>query len=37
MTPTVTLWSDACEYGIEGYNNKGMTWFWSIPPNGMVR
>ena len=30
-TPTVTLWSDTCEYGIRGYNNKGMAWRWYIP------
>ena len=23
-TPTVTIWSDTCEYGIGGYNDKGM-------------
>ena len=31
MTPTVTLWSDACEYGIGAYNEKGMAWCWYIP------
>ena len=32
MAPTVTLWSDACEYVIGGYNDKGMTWLWRISP-----
>ena len=32
MTPTVTLWSDECEYGIRGYNEKCMAWRWRIPP-----
>ena len=32
MTPTVTLCSDDCRYGIEGYNDKGMEWNWHILP-----
>ena len=29
---TVTLCSDVCKYGIRGYNDKGLAWFWHIPP-----
>ena len=28
---SVTLFSDACEYGIGGYNENGITWQWIIP------
>ena len=31
-TPTVTLWSDAYEYRIRGYNYKGISWCCYIPP-----
>ena len=31
-TPKVTLWYDAYKYGIGGYNYKGMTCRWYIPP-----
>ena len=31
-TPTVTLLSYACEYGIRRYNYKYMAWRWHIPP-----
>ena len=30
-TPTVTLWSDSCNYGIGGYNDKVIAWQWRIP------
>ena len=38
-TPTVTLWSDACKYGIGLYNNKGIAWRCYIPPecHGVIR
>ena len=29
--PDMFCWSDACEYGIGGYNNKGWAWQWKIP------
>ena len=32
ITPTVTLYSYACKYGIVEYNNKGMAWSWRTPP-----
>ena len=31
VKPSVTLWSDACEYGIGGYIKNGLTWRWIIP------
>ena len=31
VKPSVTLWSDACEYGIWGYNENGIVWRWRIP------
>ena len=37
MTQKFTLRSDACKYGINGYNEKVMAWQWYPPPNGMVR
>ena len=30
MIPTVTLWSNASEYGTGVYNDKGMAWRWHI-------
>ena len=27
---SVTLWSDTCEYGIGGYSNNGLVWWWRI-------
>ena len=29
---TVTLWSDAWEYGIGGYSNRILAWRWRILP-----
>ena len=29
--PSVTLWSDTCEYGIGGYSENGLAWRWKIP------
>ena len=29
--PDIFCWSDACEYGIGGYNSKGEAWQWEIP------
>ena len=26
VKPSVTLWSDACEYGIGGYSENGLAW-----------
>ena len=26
------FWSDACEFGFGGFNNKGKAWQWQIPP-----
>ena len=31
VKPSVTLWSDACEYGIGGYSENGLAWRWKIP------
>ena len=31
VKPSVTLWSDACEYGIGGYSGNGLAWRWIIP------
>ena len=28
---SVTLWSDAFEYGIGGYSENGLAWRWKIP------
>ena len=28
---SVTLWSDACEYGTGGYSENGLAWQWRIP------
>ena len=30
-SPDMFCWSDACEYGIGGYNSKGEAWQWKIP------
>ena len=30
VKPPVTLWSDACEYGIGGYRDNGLAWGWII-------
>ena len=30
VKPSVTLWSDACEYVIEGYSNSGLACQWRI-------
>ena len=32
MTQKFTLRSDACKYGINGYNEKVMAWRWYPPP-----
>ena len=31
VKPSVTLWSDACEYGIGGYSENGLAWRRKIP------
>ena len=31
FNPSVTIWSDAYEYGIGGYSNNGSTRRWIIP------
>ena len=31
VKPSVTLWSDACEYGIGGYSENGLACRWKIP------
>ena len=31
VKPSVTLWSDACGCGIEGYRDNGLAWIWRIP------
>ena len=31
VKPSVTLWSDACEYGIGGYSKNFLSWRWRIP------
>ena len=31
VKPSVTLWSDACEYDIGGYRDNGLSWWWIIP------
>ena len=31
VKPSVTLWSDSYEYGIEGYSENGLAWRWKIP------
>ena len=31
VKPSVTIWSDACEYGIGGYIENGLAWRWKIP------
>ena len=36
MTQKFTLRSDACEYGIEGYNEKFMAWRWYPNPPRMA-
>ena len=33
--PDIFCWSDACEYGIGGYNSKGKAWQWKIPSHLM--
>ena len=30
VKPSVKLWSDACEYDIEGYIENGLAWRWKI-------
>ena len=32
MNTIVTIWSNACKYGIVGYNEKGMACRWYILP-----
>ena len=29
--PSITLWSDACKYGIGGYIKNGLLWQWRTP------
>ena len=31
VKPSVTLWSNAFEYGIGGYSENGLAWRWKIP------
>ena len=31
VKPSVTLWSDACEYCIWGYSEHVLAWRWKIP------
>ena len=31
VKPLVTLWLDACEYGIGGYIDNALAWRWKIP------
>ena len=31
--PDVFCWSDACEFGLGGFNSKGLAWQWKIPKN----
>ena len=31
VKPSVTLWSDACEYVIGGYSKNDPVWRWRIP------
>ena len=31
VKPSVTLWSDTCEYGIGGYIENCLAWRWKIP------